>query len=73
MSSLNKNEDFDVVIVGSDINAYYMARNVYEAYGKKVHWIGKVSMPATALSSLGTIEYVEDLWDKEKFLKVLID
>lgn len=70
---MNKNEDFDVVIVGSDINAYYMARNVYEAYGKKVHWIGKVSMPATALSSLGTIEYVEDLWDKEKFLKVLID
>lgn len=67
------NKDFEVVIVGSDINAYYMARNFYEAYGKKVHWIGKVSMPATALSKLGTVEYVKDLWDKEVFVKTLVE
>lgn len=70
---MKETEDFEVVIVGSDINAYYMGRNVYEAYGKKVHWIGKVSMPATALSKLGDVEYVEDLWNKEVFLKVLVD
>lgn len=69
---MNKNEDFEVVIVGSDINAYYMGRNVYEAYGKKVHWIGKVSMPATALSKLGDVEYVENLWDKDTFLNTLV-
>lgn len=70
---MKKTEDFEIVIVGSDINAYYMGRNVYEAYGKKVHWIGKVSMPATSLSKLGDVEYVEDLWDKKVFLKVLVD
>lgn len=65
--------DFEVVIVGTDINAYYMARNFYEAYGKKVHWIGKVSMPATALSKLGTIEYEKEIWDKDVFLKTLVE
>ncbi|MBR5227083.1 MAG: carboxylate--amine ligase [Clostridia bacterium] len=70
---MKKEVEFEVVIVGSDINAYYMARNFHEEYGVKSHWIGKVKMPATNLSSIGTAEYVEDLWDKEVFKNTLIN
>lgn len=70
---MKKDKDFEVVIVGSDINAYYMARNFHEAYGKKVHWIGKIPMPAVSLSSLGTVQYEKNLWDREVFCKTLID
>ena len=29
--------DFEVLILGSDVNAYYMARCVHEAYNKKAY------------------------------------
>jgi len=66
-------KDFEIVIIGSDINAYYMARNFHEAYGKKVHWIGQVSMSATALSSLGTIQYEKNIREQDVFVKTLVD
>ena len=36
--------DFEVLIVGTDINAYYMARCYHEAYGRKAKLIGKQEM-----------------------------
>ena len=50
--------DFEVIIVGSDINAYYMARNTYEKYHKKAHLIGKTKMNFTDYSNILEIEYV---------------
>ena len=44
--------DFEVIIVGTDINAYYMARNTYEKYHKKAHLIGKVPMNFTNYSNI---------------------
>jgi len=63
--------DFEVVIIGSDINPYYMARNFHEAYGIKSHLIGKTAMPFTSLSSIIDIEYEEDIWETKVFKKKL--
>lgn len=63
--------DFEVVIIGSDINAYYMARCCHEAYNKKAHLIAKEPMNFTKLSNILTIEYHENLWDKKVFLEAV--
>ncbi|MDR2714925.1 MAG: hypothetical protein LBB42_05350 [Coriobacteriales bacterium] len=55
--------DFGVLLLGTDINTYYMARNFHEAYGIKPHAIGKVSMGFTQYSSIMTCEIVPDLWN----------
>lgn len=62
-----------VVIIGSDINAYYMARNVHELYGVKAHLIGKTEMLFTKFSKIVTKEFHEDFWDNETFKKILKD
>lgn len=65
--------DFEVIIVGSDINAYYMARNTYEAYHKKAHVIAKTPMNFTAYSNILNIEYQDNLWNKDIFINKLIE
>lgn len=66
-----KKIDFKVLILGTDINAYYMARNFHEAYGIKAHLIGKTAMNFTRYSNILTYELNENLWDKETFRRVL--
>ena len=65
--------DFEVVILGSDANAYYMARNCYEAYHKKAHIIGKIPMHFTSNSKILDICYYEDLHNWETLKKILDD
>ena len=65
--------DFEVIIVGSDINAYYTARNTYEKYHKKAHLIGKTKMNFTDYSNILEIEYVDNLWDKDIFINKLLE
>lgn len=67
-----KKVDFKVVILGSDINAYYMSRNFHEEYGIKPHLMVKTPMLFTSLSKIVTHELVPGLWEKEKFLEALI-
>lgn len=64
-------DKFKVVILGTDINAYYMSRNFHEAYGIKPHLIGKTAMNFTSMSNILTYELNEDLWNKDTFLRVL--
>ena len=64
-------KDFEILIVGSDANAYYMARCAYEAYHKKAHIIAKDRLAFTKFSNILTIEYYNDLWDEEKFVAIL--
>ena len=66
-----KKNNFNVVILGTDINAYYMSRNFHEAYNIKPHLIGKSPMNFTRLSNIVTLEYHENLWETETFRKVL--
>lgn len=65
--------DFDVVLVGTDINAYYMARNFYEAYNIKPHVVGRVPMKFTSLSKILKLTIKEDLLNEEIFVNTLID
>lgn len=65
--------DFEVIIVGSDINAYYMARNTYEKYHKKAHLIGKTKMNFTDYSNILEIEYTDNLWNNDVFLNKLLE
>ena len=65
------NMDFEILILGSDANAYYMARCAYEAYHKKAHLIGKDRLAFTKYSNILTIEYQEKLWDEKEFVKIL--
>ena len=44
--------DFEVLIMGSDANAYYMARCCHEAYNKKAHLIGAYYRAFTKYSKL---------------------
>lgn len=65
--------DFDILILGSDANAYYMARCAHEAYQKKAHIIGKERLAFTKFSDILTIQYEKNLWDEENFIKILND
>ena len=62
---------FKVVILGTDINAYYMARNFHEKYESKPHIIGKQEMNFTRFSDILTYEIEPNLWDTEAFKNVL--
>ena len=63
--------DFIVLILGTDANAYYMARCCYEAYHKKAYVIGKDRLAFTKFSNILHVSYEEDLWKEEGFLKTL--
>lgn len=63
----------EILIIGTDINAYTMARCVHEKYGKKVNLLGKEELKFTSLSSITNISYEPHLWDTEVFKKVLED
>lgn len=62
--------DFDVVLVGTDINAYYMARNFHEAYSVKPHVVGTVPM---ALTNIVDFMVVNDLLDSKVFVETLVN
>lgn len=63
--------DFEVLILGTDANAYYMARCCYEAYHKKAYLIGKDRLAFTKFSNILNVEYVSGLWEEETFLATL--
>ena len=64
-------EKYLFVILGSDANAYYMARCVYEAYRMKAHLIAKECLAFTKYSDILTISYHSQLWDEKEFVKIL--
>lgn len=65
--------DFFVLILGSDANAYYMARCCYEAYKIKPHLIGQKRLAFTKFSNILTIEYCHNLWQEKTFIKTIND
>ncbi len=60
--------DFKVLIIGTDANAYYMARCFHELYGEKADLLGKSPLPYTAYSDILNIIYNESIWDEQGFL-----
>lgn len=63
--------DFLVLIMGSDTNAYYMARCCYEEYHEKPYLISREPMPYTEYSSILNISYDDKVWTEQGFLDAL--
>ncbi len=63
--------DFEIVLIGTDINSYYMARNTHEAYNKKAYVIGKEPMKFTSYSKILNLQIEPKLHEKQTFIKVL--
>ena len=63
--------EYNVLIIGSDANAYYMARCYHEAYNKKADVLAKSPLPYTAYSNILNIIYDENIWDENGFLKAI--
>ena len=63
--------DFEVLIIGTDANAYYMARCFHELYHKPAHLVGKAPLSYTEYSDILRIRYFPDLWEEIGFLNAV--
>lgn len=63
--------DFEVIILGSDANAYYMARCVHEAYGRKAKVISNQPMSFVNHSNIVEATYDNRLWNINEFASVI--
>ena len=63
--------DFEVIILGSDANAYYMARCYHEAYNRKAKILSAKPMSFVEHSKIIDKTYNEGLWDENKFADIL--
>ena len=62
---------FEVLIIGTDANAYYMARCYHEAYNKKAYVLGRNQMSFTKYSNIVNVNYNDRIWEKNEFIKAL--
>lgn len=65
--------DFEILIVGTDANAYYMARCYHEAYNKKANLLGKTPMIYTKYTNILNVIYNDKIWTEEGFLEAIED
>ena len=65
--------DFEILIAGTDANAYYMARCYHEAYGKKANLLGKAPMIYTKYTNILNVIYNEQIWTEQGFLDAIED
>lgn len=72
MITLTTNSSFLPVLLGSDMNAYGMARSFYEAYGIKPLVLGRANLTATQNSSILTFKVIPDLNEDDVFLPSLL-
>ena len=63
-------ENIKVLILGTDINSYYMSRCYHELTGKKADTIGNRAIPYTNISNP---IIVKDFNEKENFKKALVE
>jgi len=64
-------KDFNVLILGSDFNAYCMARCYHEIYGKKVNVIAKRALGVVSDSHIVNFKEIPDFETNEGFIKAL--
>lgn len=66
-------DKFIPVIIGTDLNAYAMARCFHEAYGIKPVVVGKLLLPFVKYSNIiSDIVLHTELWGTDSFLKTMI-
>lgn len=69
----NDTQEFEVLIIGTDANAYYMARCFHEEYNRKAYLIGKSPMAYTKFTNILNLTYNDKIWTEEGFLQALED
>lgn len=62
-----------IVLIGSDMNTYYMARCYHELYHEPIDVIATEPIRFTQFSSIVNIEYHSDLKDSTSFVRILTD
>ena len=62
-------KDFRCLIIGSDINAYYLARCYHEYTGRKADLLATFPFSYTKYTNILNIKYIKDLWNEDTFLK----
>lgn len=62
---------FEVLIIGTDANAYYMARCYHELYGKKARLLGHSPLPYTSYTDILTVTYDKSIWEEDGFLSAV--
>lgn len=65
--------DFEILIVGSDVNAYYLARCTHEAYNKKSYMLIKDKLAYTTHSRIIKRIYNSNIWKEDEFVKAIDD
>lgn len=65
--------DFEILIAGTDANAYYMARCYHEAYNKKANLLGKTPMIYTKYTNILNVIYNDKIWTEQGFLDAIED
>lgn len=66
-------DDIKLLIIGTDINAYYMARCYNELTGKKVDLIGKTVLSFTSVSDITNVIIYKNLGNVDDFADILIN
>lgn len=65
-------QDFEVVVLGSDINAYGIGRSFWKRYSKRIHILTKeVFAPVLNSKLVASITKDENLWEDAQFLRLL--
>ncbi|MBR5662885.1 MAG: hypothetical protein IKX00_04485 [Bacilli bacterium] len=63
--------EFEVLILGSDVNAYYMARCTHEAYNIKPYMLINSKLQFTTHSRIINHIYNNKLWDENSFVEAI--
>lgn len=68
---MKDDKKFKVLILGSDFNAYYMARCYHELYNERVDVISKAELGVVSYSSIVNFKKIDNFEDKSVFVKSL--
>lgn len=70
---MEQNLKFTPILLGSDINAYGMARSFYEAYGKRVKAFAAVPLAPTRYSKIIDLEFHDGFEEDPIFINVMTE